>query len=82
MLPAACMEPFQRFQESETRASTQERTCENCGSYVTKQFIRVFGGNDGSVYGCMNCSTGRTLREGGGRAPTPADQPQSSVDAD
>jgi len=46
-----------------------QRTCNNCGSYVTKQFVRVFGANDGSVYGCMNCSTGRQLREGGGTQP-------------
>ncbi|MFW6321580.1 MAG: DUF7563 family protein [Halohasta sp.] len=46
-----------------------QRTCNNCGSYVTKQFVRVFGANDGSVYGCMNCSTGRELREGGGTQP-------------
>ncbi len=67
------METFQSFQqyEPETPNRTQQRTCENCGSYVTKQFIRVFGGNDGAVYGCMNCTTGRDLREGGGREPTP-----------
>jgi len=48
---------------------SHERTCENCGEYVTKQFVRVFGANDGSVYGCMNCSTGRDLRDGGGKQP-------------
>jgi len=48
---------------------SQQRTCKNCGEYVTKQFVRVFGANDGSVYGCMNCSTGRDLREGAGTQP-------------
>ncbi len=78
------METFQSFQqyESEAPKHAQQRTCETCGSYVTKQFVRVFGGNDGSVYGCMNCTTGRDLREGGGRAPTPVEPSQSSVDAD
>jgi len=78
------MEPFQSFQQYETEDTqrTQQRTCENCGSYVTKQFVRVFGGNDGAVYGCMNCMTGRDLREGGAREPTAPQQRQSSVDAD
>ena len=78
------METFQSFQQYEPGASseTQQRTCENCGSYVTKQFVRVFGGNDGAVYGCMNCMTGRDLREGGGREPATPQQRQSSVDAD
>jgi len=44
--------------------------CQNCGEYVTKQFIRVFGTNDGSLYGCMSCSTGRELRDGGGKRPS------------
>ncbi len=78
------METFQSFQRYETGHSqhAQERTCENCGSYVTKQFIRVFGGNDGSVHGCMSCTTGRDLREGGGRQPAAPTQDQSSVEAD
>ncbi|MFO7833559.1 MAG: hypothetical protein R6V31_05770 [Halohasta sp.] len=49
---------------------SKQRTCENCGEYVTKQFVRVFGANDGSVYGCMNCLTGRDLREGAGTQPS------------
>jgi len=71
MLLGGCMETFQNFQQYETGSTnpSQQRTCETCGSYVTKQFVRVFGGNDGAVYGCMNCTTGRDLREGGGRRP-------------
>ncbi len=78
------METFQSFQQYESGdgQQSQQRTCETCGSYVTKQFVRVFGGNDGSVYGCMNCTTGRDLREGGGRAPTVTEHGQSSVEAD
>jgi len=41
-----------------------DRKCNNCGSYVTKQFIRVFGSNNGELYGCMNCMTGRQVRDG------------------
>lgn len=44
-----------------------KRQCQNCGTYVTKQFVRVFGANDGSVYGCLSCLTLRDLREGGGK---------------
>jgi len=40
------------------------RECENCGSKVTSEFARVFGDNDDNVLGCMNCCTGRDLREG------------------
>ncbi|MFW6320319.1 MAG: DUF7563 family protein [Halohasta sp.] len=45
------------------------RQCQNCGHYVTKQFVRVFGANDGSLYGCLSCLTLRDLREGGGKQP-------------
>jgi len=45
------------------------RQCQSCGTYVTKQFVRVFGANDGSVYGCLNCLTLRDLRDGGGKQP-------------
>ena len=41
----------------------QQRSCQNCGEYVTKQFVRVFG-SGGEVQGCMNCMTGRQLRNG------------------
>ena len=68
MLPAACMDTLHIQNTDETH--TSQRTCENCGEYVTKQFVRVFGANDGSVYGCMSCSTGRDLRDGGGKQPT------------
>ena len=68
MLPAACMDTL-HIQNSE-KTHTSQRTCENCGEYVTKQFVRVFGANDGSVYGCMSCSTGRDLRDGGGKQPS------------
>lgn len=68
MLPAACMDTL-HIQKTANDTHISQRTCENCGEYVTKQFVRVFGANDGSVYGCMSCSTGRQLREGGGTQP-------------
>jgi len=40
--------------------------CNNCGSFVSRRFSRVFGNNEDEVYGCLQCSTMRDLREGGG----------------
>ena len=52
------------------RGSTDpERECQNCGRYVTKQFVRVFGGRDGKVYGCTECLTGRQIRSGEAAEP-------------
>lgn len=43
-----------------------ERTrCNACGSYVTHDFIRVFGDNDGEIAACPACSTMRDLSRGG-----------------
>ncbi|ELY54963.1 hypothetical protein C491_17739 [Natronococcus amylolyticus DSM 10524] len=39
--------------------------CQNCGGYVTRDFVRVFG-VEGAVAGCPNCTTYRQLQEGGG----------------
>lgn len=40
--------------------------CQNCGSYVTSAFARVFGNNQDHVYACLECSTMRALRTGSG----------------
>ncbi|WP_306059951.1 DUF7563 family protein [Natronococcus wangiae] len=39
--------------------------CGDCGEYVTRDFIRVFG-VDGEVHGCPDCTTYRELYDGGG----------------
>ncbi|AGB38732.1 DUF7563 family protein [Natronococcus occultus] len=39
--------------------------CQDCGGYVTRDFVRVFG-IDGTVAGCPDCTTYRELQEGGG----------------
>lgn len=42
------------------------RTCRHCGAHVSARFARVFGNNDGQIYACLDCSTSRELRRGGG----------------
>lgn len=44
----------------------QMATCENCGSFVTNRFVRVFGNGDNQVFACLNCSTNTELIEGFG----------------
>jgi uncharacterized Zn finger protein len=41
-----------------------QRRCNNCGEFVTRQFVRVFGDNANEVYGCLSCGTARDLRDG------------------
>lgn len=38
--------------------------CSNCGEHVSQDFVRVYGDNDGEVYGCLSCLTTRDLRKG------------------
>ncbi|MFC7134023.1 MULTISPECIES: DUF7563 family protein [Salinibaculum] len=51
--------------ESASHATNQ---CNNCNTYVTQQFARVFGDNDNTVHACIECSTLHALREGEGGA--------------
>ena len=39
--------------------------CENCGAFVTRNFVRVFGDNQDNVQGCMECCDRTAVREGG-----------------
>ncbi|MFC4438518.1 MULTISPECIES: DUF7563 family protein [Natrialbaceae] len=55
-------------------------SCDDCGEYVTRDFIRVFG-VDGKVHGCPHCATYRELQDGAGvehssegRSPQPGVQ--------
>jgi hypothetical protein len=48
------------------RRTDRPTVCQNCGSYVTDTFRRVFGNNEDELYGCLNCSTMRALRSGAG----------------
>jgi hypothetical protein len=38
--------------------------CNNCGTFVTPRFARVFGDNDEEVFGCPACTTFADLIEG------------------
>jgi Zn finger protein HypA/HybF involved in hydrogenase expression len=43
--------------------------CRNCGAFVTPDFARVFGSNDGEVFGCPECTSFRALITGGSATP-------------
>jgi hypothetical protein len=38
--------------------------CRRCGSFVSTDFIRVFGGNERVVFGCLDCTTAIDLFDG------------------
>ncbi|MHC3439176.1 DUF7563 family protein [Natrialbaceae archaeon A-gly3] len=40
--------------------------CQQCGAHVTNRFRRVFGNNDGDVYGCRECMKSTDLLNGEG----------------
>jgi hypothetical protein len=40
-------------------------TCDRCGAFVSADFVRVFGTNDGSVRGCLDCTGTATASTGG-----------------
>jgi predicted RNA-binding Zn-ribbon protein involved in translation (DUF1610 family) len=42
-----------------------EYHCQNCGGFVTPDFVRVFGTNDGSVLACPNCASMGSIMDGG-----------------
>ncbi|SFF91105.1 hypothetical protein SAMN04488063_0759 [Halopelagius inordinatus] len=39
-------------------------TCHNCEEFVTRDFVRVFGDEEGRVFGCPSCLTTRDLQNG------------------
>ena len=40
------------------------RRCRSCGTQVTRDFIRVFGDNNGAVYGCLECEAAAEIHKG------------------
>jgi hypothetical protein len=47
--------------------------CRRCGSFVTQEFTRVFGDNEGQVDGCVDCRSTRELTSGVTGRETAAD---------
>jgi hypothetical protein len=37
--------------------------CENCGTHVSDQFVRVFGDEVGQVFACPSCSANAGIAE-------------------
>ena len=52
------------------RPSSQpgENRCRNCGSFVTRDFARVFGNNYNEVFGCLECMSATNVKRGGARS--------------
>jgi len=40
--------------------------CEGCGSFVSAEFARVMGDNDGTVHACIECGTNNVGSDAGG----------------
>ena len=43
--------------------------CKNCECFVTPDFARVFGNNDGEVFRCADCAAFRELTMGASAVP-------------
>ena len=43
--------------------------CENCGSFVTPDFARVFGTDNDVVHRCPSCADMTEIKRGYGAAP-------------
>ncbi|WP_438267097.1 DUF7563 family protein [Haladaptatus salinisoli] len=46
-----------------------EHRCRNCGAFVTRDFVRVFGTNDDKVFGCFECMHATDVKRGGALHP-------------
>jgi len=51
-------------QRTTERAATGQNRCQNCNSFISFRFARVFGNNDDQVDGCLHCANLRVLRNG------------------
>lgn len=50
-------------------ATDRSRRCQNCDSFVSRQFSRVFGDNNDVVHYCPQCDTFSNLFDGHGSGP-------------
>lgn len=49
---------------SDRVAAPSKQQCNNCHSYVSEAFTRVFGDNEDRVNRCLHCTTMRELKNG------------------
>lgn len=49
---------------SQTESRIADNRCRNCGGFVTRDFARVFGDNQNSVHGCLECIDGTAVKNG------------------
>ncbi|WP_456071300.1 DUF7563 family protein [Haladaptatus caseinilyticus] len=49
---------------SQPESRIADTRCQNCGSFVTRDFTRVFGNNQNSVHGCLDCMNGTDVKNG------------------
>ena len=50
--------------------------CQQCGTRVSSRFRKVFGANDATIYGCIDCMTLSELCDGKAAVPEQAASPR------
>lgn len=58
-------------EQIQTAQNRSRRRCQNCDSFVSRQFSRVFGDNNDVVHYCPQCDTFSNLFDGHGSGPRP-----------
>ena len=51
-------------QADKSTARNQTNRCQNCNSFISSRFARVFGNNNDQVSACLNCANLHVLRDG------------------
>lgn len=49
---------------SQTKSRIADSQCQNCGGFVTRDFARVFGNNQNTIHGCLECMNGTAIKDG------------------
>ncbi|WP_423986535.1 DUF7563 family protein [Haladaptatus sp.] len=49
---------------TQTGSRIADTRCQSCGNFVTPDFAHVFGDNQNSVHGCLNCMDGTAVKNG------------------
>jgi hypothetical protein len=53
--------------------------CTTCDAFVTADFVRVFGTNDGRVFACPNCASMTSVADGAAVDPSAEDRRQGDA---